>query len=111
MAIAEVSIVPIGTGDTSVSKYVARVYEVLQRSGLISLKYELTAMGTIISGDIGEIWQVLREMHESCFEEGVHRVLTSVKIDDRRDRVTSPEHKVKSVIERLPESSKSGKNS
>ena len=43
-------------------------------------------MGTIIYGDLEEILQVLRKMHESCFEGEVNRVLTQVKIDDRRDK-------------------------
>jgi uncharacterized protein (TIGR00106 family) len=100
MAIVEVSIVPIGIEDTSLSKYVARVVRVVRESGL---KYELTSMGTIISGEIDDLWPVLSRIHESCFSAGVGRVLTSVRIDDRRDRITSPEHKVRSVLEKLSE--------
>jgi uncharacterized protein (TIGR00106 family) len=98
MAIAEISIVPIGTGDTSLSQYVVQVLQILRRS---ALKYELTAMGTIISGDLDKIWSVLREMHESCFSSGVGRVLTSIRIDDRRDRSSTPEAKVRSVLDKM----------
>ncbi len=100
MAIVEISIVPVGTGDTSLSRYVAIVYEVVRKSGL---KYELTGMGTIVSGNLDEIWGVLRQMHEACFAPGVSRVLTSIRIDDRRDRSGSPDEKVRSVLEKLPE--------
>jgi uncharacterized protein (TIGR00106 family) len=66
------------------------------------LEYELTAMGTIIHGDLDEIWVVLRKMHESCFAAGdVARVLTQIKIDDRRDRQSSPAQKVQSVLHQL----------
>ncbi len=98
MAIVEVSVVPIGKPDTSLSDGVARAIGVLKESGL---QYDLTAMGTIITGDIDEIMAVVRRMHESCFEGGILRVLTTVKIDDRRDREATPELKVKSVQDKL----------
>ena len=98
MAIVEVSIIPLGVPGTSLSGHVARVLKVLQNS---SLHFELTAMGTIISGDLDEILQVLKTMHESCFSGEVTRVLTQIKIDDRRDKPASPEQKVRSVKAKL----------
>jgi len=100
MAVAEISVVPLGTPGTSLSAHVARVLQVLRKS---SLKYELTGMGTIISGDIDEIWKVMREMHESCFSDEVFRVLAIMRVDDRRDRIASPEQKVQSVMGKLME--------
>ena len=94
MAVVEVSIIPLGVPGTSLSGHVARVLKVLQNS---SLHFELTAMGTIISGDLDEILQVVKTMHESCFSGEVTRVLTQIKIDDRRDKPASPEQKVRSV--------------
>ncbi len=98
MAIAEITIVPLGVEGASMSGYVAGAVKVLEESGL---NFELTAMGTIVSGDLDEIWSVLRRMHESCFSAGAPRVLTQVRIDDRRDRVGTPEQKVRSVREKL----------
>jgi len=98
MAIVEVSIIPLGVPGTSLSGHVARVLKVLQNS---SLHFELTAMGTIISGDLDEILQVVKTMHESCFSGEVTRVLTQIKIDDRRDKPASPEQKVRSVKAKL----------
>jgi uncharacterized protein (TIGR00106 family) len=98
MAVVEVSIIPLGVPGTSLSGHVARVLRVLRES---SLKYELTAMGTIISGDLEDILQVVRKMHESCFAGEVTRVLTQIKIDDRRDKLGSPEQKVQSVMAKL----------
>jgi uncharacterized protein (TIGR00106 family) len=98
MAVVEISVVPLGVEGTSLSSYVAQALRVLEES---RLEYELTAMGTIISGDLDEIWKVLRKMHESCFGPGVPRVLTSIKVDDRRDRIGSARQKVASVQEKL----------
>jgi uncharacterized protein (TIGR00106 family) len=100
MAIVEISVVPIGTGATSLSPCVSRVVAEVTKS---PLNYELTAMGTIIHGELDEIWPVLRRMHESLFTAGeVTRVLTLVKIDDRRDKMSTPGDKVRSVIDKLP---------
>ena len=97
MAVVEISIVPIGVQGTGISGYVARAIEVVRKT---SLSYELTAMGTIISGDLDEIWHVLKRMHESCFDLNAPRVLTQIKIDDRRDKPGSPEQKIRSVMEK-----------
>lgn len=98
MAIVFVSIAPLGTATTSLSSYVAGVERVLKDSGL---KSQLTAMGTIIEGDIDAILPVLRRMHELPFAEGAVRVSTLIKIDDRRDKTSSIEGKVRSVMEKL----------
>jgi uncharacterized protein (TIGR00106 family) len=98
MAIVELSIVPIGIESTSLSSYVAGAIKVLEKT---ALKYELTAMGTIISGDLDDILQTIRQMHESCFAAGAMRVLTQIKIDDRRDKKGSTEQKIRSVREKL----------
>jgi len=93
-------VVPLGTATPSVSKYVAGVERVLRDSGL---KHELTGMGTIIEGDLDAILPVIRKMHEQPFGEGVQRVSTSIRIDDRRDKAGSIEGKVRSVREKLGE--------
>jgi uncharacterized protein (TIGR00106 family) len=98
MAIVELSIVPIGVKSTSISSYVAEAVRVLEKT---SMKYELTAMGTIISGDLDDIFRIIRQMHESCFIVGAMRVLTQIRIDDRRDRESSTEQKIRSVREKL----------
>ena len=97
MAIVELTIVPVGVGP-SVSAYVAGAIKVLEKTGL---EYELTAMGTIIAGDLDHILAAVRKMHESCFDAGAARVLTQIRIDDRRDKESSIERKIRSVREKL----------
>jgi uncharacterized protein (TIGR00106 family) len=99
MAIAEVSVVPLGTKTPAVSHYVARAVKVLEREK--GIKYEMTAMGTIIEGDLDRILAVVKKMHEGTFGEGVARVITTVKIDDRRDKVQSMKEKVDSLRKKL----------
>jgi uncharacterized protein (TIGR00106 family) len=98
MAVVFLSITPLGTGTPSVSKYVAGVEKVLRASGL---KHQLTAMGTIIEGDVDEVLRVVRQMHEHPFAEGAVRVSTFIKIDDRRDKEHTIAGKLRSVQEKL----------
>jgi uncharacterized protein (TIGR00106 family) len=100
MAVVFVTVAPLGTATSSLSPYVAGVERILRQSGL---KHELTAMGTIVEGDLDEILPVLRKMHEQPFTQGAVRVSTLIKIDDRRDKTHTGEGKVRSVKEKLGE--------
>lgn len=98
MAIAFLTITPLGTATPSVSRFVAGVERILRET---SLTHQLTAMGTIIEGDLDEILAVVRRMHEHPFTQGAERVSTSLRIDDRRDRPASIASKMRSVEEKL----------
>jgi len=84
MAIAEISVVPLGTKTASVSTYVARAVKALQQER--DVKYEATAMGTIVEADLDRILSVVMKMHEAAFGEEVERIVTTIRIDDRRDK-------------------------
>ena len=99
MVIAEVSIVPLGTKTPSVSHYVARAVKVLEQEK--GMKYEMTAMGTIIEGDFDRILATVKRMHEGTFGDGVARVLTTVRIDDRQDKVQGMKAKLDSLKKKL----------
>ena len=99
MAIAEVSIIPLGTKTPSLSKFIARALKALPEEK--NIKYQLTSMGTIIEGDLADILRVVRNMHEAAFGDGVMRVVTTIKIDDRRDKPLTMRGKVESVQKKL----------
>ena len=99
MAIAEVSIIPLGTGSPSVSRHVARAISVLQQEK--DVKHEVTSMGTIIEGDLDNILRAVKKMHQATFDDGVVRVLTTIKIDDRRDKELTTQGKIESVLKKL----------
>ena len=98
MPIAEVTVVPLGTENTSLSKYVANCHKVLAEEE--NIEYELTPMGTILEGELEDIFKVVQKMHQVPFDEGAMRVSTTLKIDDRRDKKASMEQKVNSVNEK-----------
>lgn len=99
VAIVEVTIVPLGTGDTSLSKYVANCHQVLKEEK--EVKHMLTPMGTVLEGDLDKILELIRRMHEVPFGEGAKRVSTQIKIDDRRDKSSSMEGKIHAVKSKL----------
>ncbi len=99
MAVVEISIVPVGTKTASVSKHVAAALKVLRREKKVV--YELTSMGTILEGELDDVLRAARKMHEAVLDGGVRRVVTTIKIDDRRDKPLSMSGKVESVVRKL----------
>jgi len=100
MAVVQISCTPLGEGSGGLSKFVAGCLQLVKESGL---NYQLTPMGTILEGELDEIFALVRKMHESPFNAGAHRVSTLIKIDDRRDREHTMERKMRSVEEQLAE--------
>lgn len=100
MAIVEFTIIPIGTATPSLSQYVANIQEVLEQASE-PIHYEMTSMSTIMEGELDDLMNVIRRLHEVPFSHGAQRVSTAIKIDDRRDKAGSMEQKVKSVAEKM----------
>lgn len=99
MISAELTIIPIGTSGTSLSKYVAVAVAALDETGI---KYQLSGMGTLLEAEtLDELFDAVKVSHEAVLKEGMDRVVTSVKIDDRRDRDRTMDDKVRSVEEKL----------
>ena len=98
MAILEISVVPIGTKETSLSSYVADCIRILKKE---RVRHELTSMGTNIEGDLKHLMKIALEMHETPFKKGARRVLTTLKIDDRRDKKGTLSGKKRAVQSKL----------
>jgi uncharacterized protein (TIGR00106 family) len=98
MAILEISVVPIGTKETSLSSYVAECLQILKKEKVC---YELTSMGTNIEGDLRHLLTIALKMHETPFRKGAARVLTTLKIDDRRDKKGTLSGKKRAVKSKL----------
>jgi uncharacterized protein (TIGR00106 family) len=102
MALVEVSIIPVGTGSTGLSEYIAHAIKVLsQRAEREGLKFSVGAMGTTIEGDIDVALAAIREMQEALFKLGCQRIITHIQIDDRRDKPETMNRKVKAVEEKV----------
>ena len=67
MIIAELTVVPLGTGTPSVSRYVVKAVDELRKLGL---EPQLTAMGTIIeAAELSVILEAVKRIHESVFRQ------------------------------------------
>ena len=91
---------PLGEG-VGVSKYVSHALKEIENSGL---KFQLTPMSTIIEADTcQEALEAILKAHEAIFQAGAERVVTDIKIDDRRDESRRMEDKVNKVLKELSE--------
>ena len=97
--IAEISVIPLGTASASLSHYVAACVDILKQAPEVS--YQLTAMGTIIQGPLERVLELAGKMHQAPFAQGAQRVVTTIKIDDRRDKPITIEGKVQAVVEQM----------
>jgi uncharacterized protein (TIGR00106 family) len=104
MALAEISVIPIGTPTTSVGDWIAEAVKVLQKEGI---KYEISPMGTIIEGRVSIIFSAVRKMHEAALKKGISRVVTTIRIDDRRDKEVTMKNRIASVKKRLKRTTRS----
>ena len=94
MIIAQLSIVPLGKG-TSVSSYVKIVLEILRNN---HVKFQTNAMGTVIeTTEIGTLFSVVEKAHNAVIKAGAERVVTELKIDDRRDKEATMESKLNAL--------------
>ena len=99
MAMIDISVVPVGTASPSVSQFVAGAVGILKSEP--DIKYQLTPMNTVIEGDLAQLLSLAQRMHESAFKAGAVRVVTTLRIDERRDKPLTMEGKLKAVRDKL----------
>lgn len=86
------SVVPIGTGSPSVSKYVQKATDVLRRMGV---RYRTGAGFTDVEIDSYEqLAKIFAEIEKELAEMGALRILYTVKIDRRLDKELFIEEKI-----------------
>jgi len=83
MIVAQLSIAPVGK-EVSVSKYVKLVLGILKKE---QVKFETNAMSTVIeTEDLKTLFDVIEKAHNAVLAADADRVITELKIDDRRDK-------------------------
>ena len=93
MLLIELSMSPMDKG-VSVSKWVARALEIIDRSGL---DYRLGPMGTCIEGDWDEVMAVVKRCWKAMGRD-CSRVTFSIKGDWRRGAKGRLDGKVRAVL-------------
>ena len=80
MIVAEFNVVPATDG--SLRPFVKAAVAEIAKSGL---RYEVGAMGTTVEGEFDEVLEAIKNAHRAVLAAGAGRVVTSIKIDERRD--------------------------
>lgn len=92
--IGELNVTPIRTG--SMAGELAKAIEALDA---FDVSYESNSMGTILEAeDVSEVFAAAEAAHEAVDED---RVITTLKIDDKRTSTGTASEKVASLEERL----------
>jgi uncharacterized protein (TIGR00106 family) len=97
----EFSIIPIGTG-SSLGDRLAEVLKIVDESGL---PYKLNPMGTVVEGEWDDLFRLVKKCHKTVMKKE-ERVVTTISIDDRKNKPDRIEGKVKSIEKRLGKSLK-----
>ena len=99
---AEFSVVPVGTGETSVSRYVAAAIKEIR--AIKELEFEVTPMGTVMAAsELDTILDAVKRAHDAVASLGAARIISTLRIDDRRDKTRTMQDKVRAVNEKLRE--------
>ena len=100
MATADLTVLALGRPQLSASEYIAEIQRRLRKQKRV--RFKMHAMGTSLEGTTEDSLAVVGELHAVPFEQGVQRVYTVLKHDERRDRPRQTlEDKVRSVEHRL----------
>ena len=90
MAIAEFTVLPV-VEESRVNKIVEKAINIVKNSGL---KYEVEANSTTVEGELNDLFDVIKKAHIVARDSGSGRVITIIKIDDKKSGITI-EEKVK----------------
>jgi uncharacterized protein (TIGR00106 family) len=100
LATADLTVLALGRQELSASEYIAEIQRRLRKQKRV--RFQMHAMGTSLEGTTEDILAIVGELHAVPFEQGIPRVYTVLKLDERRDRPDQTlEDKVRSVEERL----------
>jgi uncharacterized protein (TIGR00106 family) len=100
--VAEIFITPLGTGEATIREYIRALVPHLERCGLA---YQLTAMGTLVEGPLDRVLALVKDLHTATFDaaSGTDRVVTHLRLDERRGEPLSLEGKVKGALGQRPD--------
>jgi uncharacterized protein (TIGR00106 family) len=92
-----ISLIPVGTNSASFSSSVTGAVKTIEDRGL---KYQVTPTETIIEGQLDELLEVAKEIHQNAMA-GSNRIITNITIDERRDKQVNMEEQVDIVTQSL----------
>ena len=98
---AEISIVPVGTSSTSISKEVAAAFDAIRKTEGIKTS-KLTAMGTQIdANNMRAVLNAIDAAHQAVKSAGAKRLISTIRIAERIDASKTLEDEVESVNKKI----------
>lgn len=94
--LADVCLIPIGTGTASVLDEVAVITKLARSS---QLDCTLHSAGTTIAGPWSQVMELIGQFHEVLHEKGVVRIQSDIRVGTRTDKSQKPQDKI-DVVER-----------
>lgn len=95
--LADLSVIPIGTGSTSIGQYITRSIDSLK--DIEGIRYQVTPVSTHLEAEsVEKIFSATKAVMNALFEMGVQRIVTRLEIDERHDKIAG--------LEKMPESQK-----
>ncbi|CCE82536.1 Piso0_002266 [Millerozyma farinosa CBS 7064] len=89
--LADVCLIPIGTGKVSVSDEVTVITRLARES---HLECTLHSAGTTIEGPWDEVMDLIGQMHQILHEKGVVRIQSDIRVGTRTDKKQKPQDKI-----------------
>lgn len=77
--VAEISVIPVSQAD--MKECIDAAVQAIEQCGL---KYEVGALGTTVEGSLDRVVEAVRAVHQAVMDSGSERVITEVRIDERR---------------------------
>lgn len=96
--LADVCLIPIGTGTASVSDEVTTITKLARESHLDTT---LHSAGTTIAGPWNEVMDLIGRFHEVLHEKGVVRIQSDIRVGSRTDKSQKPQDKIDVVEAKL----------
>ena len=97
----EISIIPIGTSSTSISKEVAAAFDAIRKTKDIKTT-KLTAMGTQIeANNMRAVLNAIDAAHQAVKSSGAKRLISTIRIAERIGASKTLEDEVESVNEKF----------
>lgn len=97
MSLLGIRLTPVGTKSASFSSTVTSAVHTIEERGL---KYQVTPTETIIEGELDELLEIAKEIHQNAMAS-TNRVITNITIDDRRDKEVNMDEQVDIVTQSL----------
>ncbi len=83
--VGDIAVLPRAGSPADMSKLVELAIGVIQKSGL---KYEVDAMSTTVEGEFDEVMDLYKRVHRVVMDAGADRLITIMRIDEKRGGVT-----------------------